>query len=171
MGALTGWRYCPRCATELHVEPNHVVCPACGFAHYASSAPAVSAFVHDDDDRVLLARRAFEPDAGKWDSPGGFLEEGEDPIAGLERELREETGLECVVGDFVGTFVDTYGDGGDARAVLNLVWEVRIASGDPTPADDVSELRWFARSALPPDDELAFRWLAPALRAWAARRG
>jgi hypothetical protein len=50
--------------------------------------------------------------------------------------------------------------------VLNLVWEARLAPGEPVPADDVSELRWFAVDALPPDDELAFRWIAPALRAW-----
>jgi ADP-ribose pyrophosphatase YjhB (NUDIX family) len=167
VGALTGWRYCPRCATELRVEPNHVACDACGFVHYAPYAPAVTAFVRGEDGRILLARRAFEPDAGKWDALGGFLEEGEEPIAGLERELREETSLECEVGDFVGAFVDTYGDDTDARAVLNLVFEVRIARGEPTPADDVSELRWFAQGDLPTDDELAFRWLAPALRAWA----
>jgi len=169
VGALTGWRHCPRCATELRLEPNCAVCPACGYVQYAASVPAVSAFAHDDDGRILLARRAVEPDAGKWDSPGGFLEEGEDPVAGLLRELREETSLECEVGDFVGAFVDTYGADEDARSVLNLAWEVRVVSGEPIPADDVAELRWFPRDALPQDAELAFRWLAVSLRDWAAK--
>jgi ADP-ribose pyrophosphatase YjhB (NUDIX family) len=128
----------------------------------------VSALVVDDARRVLLARRAYEPDAGLWDTPGGFLEEGEDPVVGLRRELLEETGLTIDVGDFVGTFVDRYGDDAHAAAVLNLVWEATIARGEPRAADDVSELRWFATDALPVDGELAFRWLAPALRAWAS---
>jgi ADP-ribose pyrophosphatase YjhB (NUDIX family) len=115
---------------------------------------------------VLLARRAYEPDAGLWDTPGGFLEEGEDPLAGLRRELLEETGLTVEIGDFVGMFTDRYGDGPGATAVLNLVWEATIASGEPRAADDVSELQWFARDALPAESELAFRWLGPALRAW-----
>ena len=149
MGALTGWRYCPRCASNLRLEPGHAVCPECGYTQYASSVPAVSAFARDGEGRILLARRAFEPDAGKWDSPGGFLEEGEEPIAGLERELREETSLGCEVGDFVGVFVDTYGEGPDARSALNLVWEVRILPGDPVAADDVSELRWFDEERAP----------------------
>ena len=145
-------------------------CAACGFVHYANTVPAVAALVVDDERRVLLARRAYEPDAGLWDTPGGFLEEGEDPASGLRRELIEETGLTIEIGDFVGMFDDRYGDEPDATAVLNLVWEVRIAGGEPRAADDVSELRWFARDALPVEGELAFRWLAPCLRSWAADR-
>lgn len=167
MGVLDGWRFCPRCRSELRRAPGRVECPACGLVHYAHSAPTASALVLDAEGRVLLARRAHEPDAGLWDVPGGFLEEGEDPLAGLRRELREETGLEIDVGAFVGAFTDVYGEGPGATAVLNLLWEARFAGGEPVPADDVAELAWFPRDALPADGELAFRWLAPALRAWA----
>ena len=168
MAILDGWRYCPRCAAALRREDNRVECDACGFRQYASSQPTASAFVLDEDGRILLARRAYEPDVGKWDVPGGFLEEGEDPVEGLRRELREEAGIEIDLGDFVGVFTDTYGEPPDATHVLNLVWEARIAAGDPTPNDDVSELRWFPKDALPEDVELAFRWLAKSLHDWTA---
>ena len=170
MGALAGWRFCPRCASPVTPDEGRIECAACGFVHYANSVPAVSALVLDQERGVLLARRAHEPDAGLWDTPGGFLDEGEDPTNGLRRELLEETGLTIEIGDFVGMFGDRYGDGPDAPAVLNLVWEVRIADGEPRAADDVSELRWFARGALPAEGELAFRWLAPCLQSWAAGR-
>lgn len=169
MGILDGWRYCPRCRAPLVLHDGRVECETCGFVHYAGSAPAVSALVVDDAGRVLLGRRAFEPDAGRWDALGGFLDEGEEPIAGLRRELREEAGIEVELGSFVGVSADRYGDGEDATAVLNLVWEATISGGVPAPADDVAELRWFVRQALPPDEELAFRWLAPCLRAWTGR--
>ena len=168
VGVLDDWRHCPRCASPLEHADGQVMCGACGFEQWAHSSPAVSAFVGDDRGRVLLGRRAVEPDAGLWDSPGGFLEEGEDPLAGLRRELREETGLAAEPGAFVGAFIDTYGLGDDAPPILNLVWEVTLEPGEPTPADDVTELRWFPRDELPPDDEIAFRWLAPSLRAWAS---
>lgn len=139
--------------------------------HYAGSAPAVAALVVDGEGRLLLGRRAHEPDAGLWDALGGFLDEGEDPAAGLRRELREEAGVEVEVGGWVGAYVDRYGDDPDATAVLNLVWEARIASGTPAPADDVSEVRWFTRDSLPGEEELAFRWLARCLREWQSAEG
>ncbi|HXG75441.1 MAG TPA: NUDIX hydrolase [Gaiellaceae bacterium] len=169
MGVLDRWRHCPECAAALDRLPGRVECPACGFVHYAHSGLAVAGLVVDDRGRLLLARRAVEPDAGRWDTPGGFLEEGEDPLDGLRRELLEETGLEIEVDEFAGAYVDRYGAEPGDPPVLNLVWHARVRSGEASPADDVSELRWFAPDELPADEELAFRWLAPCLRAWAER--
>jgi ADP-ribose pyrophosphatase YjhB (NUDIX family) len=171
VSVLSGWRHCPRCASELTRREECVECTACEFIHYAQSAPAVAAFVVDEAGRVLLTRRAHEPDAELWDSPGGFLLEGEDPFVGLRRELKEETGLSVEPGAFVGTFIDTYGVEPDAPSVLNLVWEAHVTGGDPAPADDVTELRWFGRDELPHDDDLAFTWLAPTLRDWIRKKG
>ena len=148
-----------------HVD-SRVECPACGFVRYANPLPAVAALVVDDDGRLLLGRRAFEPDAGMWDTIGGFVEEEEDVLEALHREVLEETGLEVEVGDFVGAFSDGYGSGEDAPTALNLVFEARLVAGEPQPDDDVSELAWFARDALPADEELAFRWIGRALRTW-----
>lgn len=145
-------------------------CGSCGSRYYAQPAPAVSAIVVDHEGRLLLARRAFEPDAGLWDTPGGFLEEGEDPLAALRRELSEETGLEIEPGSFLGAYMDTYGEGPEAGSVLNLAWETSVVSGEMQAADDVSELRWFSPEDLPAEDELAFHWLAPFLRKWAQNR-
>lgn len=145
---------------------SRVECESCGFVHYANPIPAVAALVRDERGCLLLARRAEEPYAGLWDTPGGFLEEGEHPVDALRRELEEEAGLTIAVGDFIGVYPDAYGDGPDAVEIVNLVWEATILSGDPAPADDVSELGWFPLDALPLEDELAFGWIAPMLRAW-----
>lgn len=167
MGALDRWRFCPRCASPLSRAEGRAECGECGFVQYANSAPTASAFLVDDGGRVLLGPSCLRAQRGALDAPGGFLEEGESPLDGLRRELLEETSLSIEVGDFVGAFMDTYGDGPGAKAVLNLVWEACVVGGEPAPADDVSELRWFTCDALPADPELAFRWLGPSLRAWA----
>ena len=39
-------------------------------------------------------------------------------------------------------------------------------SGEPSPDDDVAELRWFAPDALPAAEELAFECVRTALAAW-----
>lgn len=57
---------------------------------------AVAAYIFHDD-RLLLLRRANPPHT--LAPPGGRLEFGEDPLAGLHREIMEETGLTiCVLG-------------------------------------------------------------------------
>ena len=71
--------------------------------------------------------------------------------------------------EFIGVWVDRYGDDPDAPSTLNLYWRVRVVSGQPAPDDDVAELAWFPLDALPPADELAFRNVAAALRDLASR--
>ena len=169
MGRLDEWQYCPRCAARVKVGGGRVKCPVCGFAAYAHSDPTACALCVDEHGRLLLTRRAREPEKGKWDLPGGFLGEGEHPLDALRRELLEETGLEIEPLDFVGVWMDRYGDAEDAPATLNMYWTARVVGGEPHPADDVSELRWFSPDELPQDEEIAFRNVAPAIQAWRDR--
>jgi 8-oxo-dGTP diphosphatase len=165
MSEHDGWRFCPRCGSELEREKGRVGCPSCGFIHYANSEPTACALCADERGRVLLARRANEPFRGYWDLPGGFLEEGEHPLDALRRELREETGLEVEPLDFVGIWTDRYPYGRQVGSTLNLYWTARVVRGSPQAADDVSEVAWFAPDELPGEEELAFH-IADVLRAW-----
>jgi 8-oxo-dGTP diphosphatase len=164
---LYGWRLCPRCGGVLEGDLSRLECGACGLAIYANPAPAACALCVDEAGRILLTRRAWEPYAGMWDLPGGFLHEDEHPLDGLRRELAEETGLDVEPTDWFGAFMVPYGDGPDVRNVLNLVWRARVAGGTERAADDVSQLRWFAREDLPPLEEIA---MAEPLRLWLAER-
>ena len=151
---LEDWRSCPRCGTALDHGERSVSCPSCGLEEYANPAPTASALVRDADGRILLARRAGDPGRGLWDLLGGFMDEGEEPVETLRRELREEAGLELEVGDFLGGIPDTYGN--DGIHTVNLYWAATVAGGEARPADDVAELAWFPPDELPPRDEFAF---------------
>jgi ADP-ribose pyrophosphatase YjhB (NUDIX family) len=169
MGELAGWSWCPRCRSELRGDKRRLDCPSCGFVAYPSSKATAGALCEDEDGRLLLVRRAHEPFKGRWDIPGGFLDEGEHPLDGLRRELQEETGLEVEPRDFVGVWMDRYGGDSTAEATLNLYWTARVVGGAPQPADDVDDLRWFARDELPPPEQLAFENVPLVLSAWRAR--
>jgi ADP-ribose pyrophosphatase YjhB (NUDIX family) len=170
VSVLDVWRFCPRCREELELEGGKAMCPWCGFVSYAHSAPTASALVTDASGRLLLARRAREPDRGLWDLPGGFLEEGEHPLDGLRRELLEETGLEVEPADFVCATIDRYGSEPGAQRTLNLTWTARVLGGTLSAADDVAELAWFRADELPGEDELAFETVADVLAAWLRRQ-
>jgi ADP-ribose pyrophosphatase YjhB (NUDIX family) len=165
MSELEGWRFCPRCGSKVEAEGRRVHCDACGSDYYANSKPTASAVVVDDHGRVLLSRRACEPFAGKWDLPGGFLEELENPLDCLRRELREEAAIRFDSERFLGFWVDRYGSEASAVTTLNLYWSVRLAEGTPKPADDVIELRWFVAEEVPLA-ELAFGHIEDVLHAW-----
>ena len=158
------WERCPRCGAALKIEGRSAECRECGSTVYANPAPTASALILDDEGRVLLSRRAGDPGQGMWDIPGGFIEEGEDPLETLRREMEEETSLEIEPIEFLGGFADRYGDGG--IYTLNLYWTARIVSGEPSPADDVADLRWFRPDELPGDDEFAFRNSVEVLELW-----
>lgn len=165
MAFLDGWRFCPRCGAAGGHLGDRFACASCGHVVWANPAPAVQALV-ERDGRLLMGRRAFEPSTGKWDLPGGFLDEDEHPLDALVRELREETGLDVEPLAFVGVWMEP---GYQGRTVLCLTWDARVTGGDERAADDVAELAWFAPGQLPPDDELAFTHFPELLRLWRRR--
>lgn len=160
MGALDDWRLCPRCAGKLTRQDNHLACGTCGERYWGNSIPGAQGIL-ERDGRVLLARRALEPRKGYWDLPGGLLEEGEDPVDGLQREFLEETGLEVEPVELMRIDVEPYAH----RFVFSVTYVV-TGEGEPVAADDVEELRWFAPDELP---EMAFPGQDAVLRLWAAR--
>ena len=164
MGLLDGWRFCPVCAGPLRTEPGRVRCEQCGNEVWANPVPGAQALV-EREGRVLLGRRRDDPAAGRWDIPGGFVEEQEHPLDALRRELREETGLEIELVEFLGMWMQPYND----RNVLSLTWLARPTGGEERAGDDLTELRWFAPDELPGADELAFESYVPILSLWRAR--
>lgn len=151
VSALDGWRFCPICAEATVRIEDRAECRACGYVAYANAVPGTEAVCLDEQGRVLLGRRAFDPGKDLWDLPGGFLHEQELPLDGLLREVREETGLEIEPLDFLGFWLEPY----ESRFVLCLAWTAR-ATGEGRAADDLVELRWFEPHELPPPGELAF---------------
>lgn len=166
MGVLSGWRFCPRCASPVVHGSERTTCHECGFISYANPAPTACALVVADGRGLLLARRGVEPFAGLWDIPGGYVHESEHPLDALHRELFEETGLGIEPVKFFGIWMDQYGPEPDAPWTLNMYWIARPLGGELRPADDVSELGWFSPHELPAVDETAFRNVALVLEAW-----
>ena len=104
----------------------------------------VVAAVLEESGMVLIAkRREGDALAGKWEFPGGKIEQGETPEIALERELREELGIETVIGELVCTSTYIY----EHMSVELAAYVARWISGDIVPLVH-DEIRWVAPAVL-----------------------
>jgi NAD+ diphosphatase len=168
------FRYCPRCATELIAapaeppDPPRPTCPSCGWVNYVNPTPTVQAWI-DRDGSFLALERNQEPEKGKWNMPGGFVEPDESGPDAIAREVREETGLIVEVDRLIGIFPSTYGRGEDAKPILDIAYLCReLDGGEWSISDESGEARWFPLAEFP---EPAFAGEQRALAVLREQRG
>jgi ADP-ribose pyrophosphatase YjhB (NUDIX family) len=101
----------------------------------------VFATVLDDAGRVLLVHRT---DCDWWCQPGGGMETGETPWAGVIRETREETGFEVVVERLVGVY-----SWAPRTDEVIFSFTCRIVGGERATSDETDDVRFFASGDLP----------------------
>ena len=121
-------------------------------AEYEGSLPHATPYVSADaavfrDGRILLIRRE---DDGLWAMPGGATEVGETWARSVERELREETGLQGTATSLLGVF-DASLWGGRFRFHLYVsVWLVEVDDDQaPAAGPETTGVGFFAEDDLP----------------------
>lgn len=99
--------------------------------------------------RVLLERRGQPPAQGSWSLPGGLIDVGETAEAAVQREVREECGIDVTVGPVLGIFEPILRDP-DGRIRYHYVvvdFLTHYVAGELQVGDDAAEICWAA-----PDD-------------------
>jgi len=96
--------------------------------------------------RMLMVKRKFDPRAGDWCLPAGFMEYGETPEHCARRELMEETGIRGRLTGLFGVYAGH--DDPRVRAVL-VLYRAERAGGRLRPGDDAIEARLFPLDQLP----------------------
>ena len=112
-------------------------------SHERPSRPVLgAAAVILDGGRVVLIRRGKPPSAGEWSIPGGAVEIGESVEAALRREIREETGLEIAVGEFLEVFerIERDDDGAVRFHFVVLDYRCRVIGGTLAAGDDAADV-------------------------------
>ncbi len=145
------FRFCPVCATELVMRADsaagadgdkaRLACPDGHWTHWDNPVPVLAALV-ELEGRILLARNAA------WGPKNfalitGFMERGETPEQGIQRELHEETGLLADAISLIGVyeFIRKY--------ELNIAYHVQ-ARGEICPSPELVEYRLVSPEKLRP---------------------
>lgn len=118
-----------------------------GVVHFQNVAAGVVAI--DDRDRiVLVGQHRYTLDTYSWEIPEGGVPEGESPIEGARRELREEAGVEAGCWHEL-VRADLSNSISDEQAVMFLATDLTVGDADPEPTEAL-EVRW-----VPFDEALA----------------
>lgn len=102
---------------------------------------------------VLLVKRGHEPYKGMWVFPGGFLEDDEELIDGMKRELEEETGLKIENAKQLKAYGAVDRDPRGRTVSVAFVALIEQKDSAVKAGDDAAEAEWHSVHDLP---ELAF---------------
>jgi len=158
----TAISYCTNCGHLLskRIPPDddryRYVCDACDLIHYENPKMVVGT-VPIWEEKVLLCKRAIEPELGKWTLPAGHLEHGETVSSGAIRETREEAGATVDI-------IQPY-------ALYNLafigqvyfMFLARLSENKYAPGNESLDVRLFSEGNIPWDD-LAFAVVVKTLQ-------
>jgi ADP-ribose pyrophosphatase YjhB (NUDIX family) len=164
------FQYCPACGDKRfgRRHDSSWQCGACDFLLYRSPAAAVAAIIEHRGD-ILFTVRAKDPQAGKLDLPGGFVDNHETAEQALQRELGEELGLwEMPAARYLASFPNTYPYAGVDYQTLDLIYLIKLAERPALQADDdIVAIHWIATEEIP-FEQVAFKSIRNALRYYVA---
>lgn len=117
-----------------------------GVAGYQTPKVAVGAVVGNDRGEILLVERA---DSGIWLYPTGWADIGYSASEVAEKEVHEETGIECEVVQLIAV-LDGLRLGFTPIPLYSLVFHCRAVGGELKPHPlECNDVGWFAPDALP----------------------
>lgn len=152
------FQFCPKCASADFKASGEraMLCPNCHFEYYFNVASAVTAIILNDDNQILLTRRAFAPEKGKLDLPGGFVEFNESAQEALVREIKEELNADVLDLKFLDSFPNEYKYSGITIHTLDMTFIVKLQSLELTAMDDVASFQFYTLTEIPMH-EIAFQ--------------
>lgn len=91
---LNEQQYCGWCGSNVtYVSEWTSECQSCGYKRYFNPNPCSNILLVRGNS-IMMVRRAIEPQKGKYDFPGGFMDMADESMeACAYRELYEEVGL------------------------------------------------------------------------------
>ena len=96
--------------------------------------------IKNTDNEILILKRhpKSKTDPEMWELPGGKVEKGEHFTNALIREIKEETNLDCEVGDFCEAVQNDYMH----KRTVQLIMYLENIEGDVKISEEHTEFMW-----------------------------
>jgi 8-oxo-dGTP diphosphatase len=102
---------------------------------------AVGGLITDENSNILLV---LHPERG-WEIPGGYVNIGEDLIAALTREVREETGIDISVEQLGGIHQNIQVESSQISTKVIFDFFAKYKGGTLRTSHEHLEVRWSSR--------------------------
>jgi len=148
-------KFCPKCGSSQFKtsSENSLKCNSCGFHFFINSAAAVAALISDENGKLMLVTRGIEPNYGKLDLPGGFVNPNETAENALHRELSEELNLKIKSLSYSGSFPNEYVFSEYSVFTTDLAFKVIPESTSGLkPMDDILGYKFYTEEEINFDD-------------------
>jgi ADP-ribose pyrophosphatase len=137
---------------------------------YFGPVAAVGGLIVNDDNELLMVRRARDPGKGKWGLPGGFVDRDETIEQALAREVLEETNLVVANACYLMSRPNEYVYHGVTSPVIDLFYLCTVESIASLRLDmDELEYHQWTRPGPKHLDNMAFDSNRIAIQTWLER--
>lgn len=136
--------YPPNVRFEIPKGDNRLraVCETCNFINYINPKIVVGAVI-EYKKKILLCRRAINPQKGLWTIPAGYLEEKETAEEGALREIKEEAGVEPVIQGLLGIYSLKH------ISQIQLIYKAYLLDSKLDPGEETIEAEFFQWEDIP----------------------
>ena len=159
-------KYCSECGGKVVFRDSALgamsrfVCTACSSIFHQSPRLAAGCLA-EWNGRILLCRRAVQPEWGMWGLPAGFIADGESTAAAAARETLEEAGVPVELrAPYALLHIQSTGQ-------LRVIYRARLLDDRFTLGPETLEARLFDEGEIPWED-LAFATTRYALQRYFA---
>lgn len=142
----SAFHFCPQCGSPSFISKNKgrsYNCQSCHFQYYINNSAAVACLIFNSNGELLITRRAFEPNKGMLDLPGGFVDPMETAEEAVLREIKEELNLVITDMHYLVSFPNLYPYSNIVVPTVDLAFVCTTEHFyDMKPGDDVASIEF-----------------------------
>lgn len=150
-------KFCPKCGHQslLWDGEKKWSCEECDHVLFHNVAGAVAVLIKIEDE-ILFTRRNQQPQKGKLDLPGGFIDPKESAEHTCKREIQEELNITIAEENFkyLGSLPNVYEYKNINYNTIDLFYETQLSekADFELAADEISETVWIKPNDLNTED-------------------
>jgi ADP-ribose pyrophosphatase YjhB (NUDIX family) len=176
MNPEEAYKYCELCGGEYirQAQFNKLICSKCSYTKFLTPIPCNGIILVDLDDKIILTKRAVNPNVGKWDVVGGFCDLNENLEESIIRETKEEVGLTIDPKklEYLVSLPERYVFSKGINNYLSLyqfVYTEKVDIKTLSPHDDVAEIKSFSVNEIP-WNEMATETISELVRVYLRKK-